>query len=197
MEFGHVVVLAGGWDRVGRDEDVDAPRRLYYVAMTRARQTLTLAQFFRGSAIPGSLFRPAIGAALQATPQPSSGTTGTDPSVSAAQPARHLSELSRVQALRSSGSPRHCLRSRPEIRWICGPVQSVGSSWIATVSVVGQLASNFAPPDGMHCTSATVLAIVTWDKEKSEPQFQGNFRCENWEVVVPELVFEPERQSAN
>ena len=64
-------------------------------------------------------------------------------------------------------------------------------------TVVGQLASNFAPPDGMHCTSATVLAIVTWDKEKSEPQFQGNFRCENWEVVVPELVFEPERQSAN
>ena len=64
-------------------------------------------------------------------------------------------------------------------------------------TVVGQLASNFAPPDGMRCTSATVLAIVTWDKEKSEPQFQGNFRCENWEVVVPELVFEPERQSAN
>ena len=52
-------------------------------------------------------------------------------------------------------------------------------------------------PMACICTSATVLAIVTWDKEKSEPQFQGNFRCENWEVVVPELVFEPERQSAN
>ncbi|MDE0280261.1 MAG: RecQ family ATP-dependent DNA helicase [Gammaproteobacteria bacterium] len=43
LEFDHVVVLDGGWDRVGRREDSDAPRRLYYVAMTRARQTLTLA----------------------------------------------------------------------------------------------------------------------------------------------------------
>ena len=44
LEFDHVVVLAGGWGRVGRNEDADAPRKLYYVAMTRARQTLTLAQ---------------------------------------------------------------------------------------------------------------------------------------------------------
>ena len=42
LEFDHVVVLDGGWDRVGGDEDADAPRRLYYVAMTRARQTLAL-----------------------------------------------------------------------------------------------------------------------------------------------------------
>ena len=44
LEFDHVVVLDGGWDRVGHEEDPDAPRRLYYVAMTRARQTLTLAR---------------------------------------------------------------------------------------------------------------------------------------------------------
>ena len=42
LEFDHVVVLDGGWGRRSRDEDVDAPRRLYYVAMTRAKQTLTL-----------------------------------------------------------------------------------------------------------------------------------------------------------
>ena len=42
LEFDHVVVLDGGWDRVGDAEDADAPRRLYYVAMTRAKQTLTL-----------------------------------------------------------------------------------------------------------------------------------------------------------
>ena len=45
LEFDHVVVLDGTWDRVGQGEDTDAPRRLYYVAMTRARQTLTLARF--------------------------------------------------------------------------------------------------------------------------------------------------------
>ena len=44
LEFDHVMVLDnGGWNRVGQAEDTDAPRRLYYVAMTRAKQTLTLA----------------------------------------------------------------------------------------------------------------------------------------------------------
>ena len=42
LEFDHVVVLDGGWNRRSRQEDTDAPRRLYYVAMTRAKQTLTL-----------------------------------------------------------------------------------------------------------------------------------------------------------
>ena len=36
LEFDHVIVLDGGWNRVGPEEDMDAPRRLYYVAMTRA-----------------------------------------------------------------------------------------------------------------------------------------------------------------
>ena len=42
LEFDHVVVLDGGWDKVNVDkgEDPDAPRRLYYVAMTRAGRTL-------------------------------------------------------------------------------------------------------------------------------------------------------------
>ena len=44
LEFDHVVVLDGGWQRANRGEDADSPRRLYYVAMTRARQTLTLAR---------------------------------------------------------------------------------------------------------------------------------------------------------
>ena len=196
LEFDHVVVLAGGWGRVGRDEDVDAPRRLYYVAMTRARQTLTLAQLSGGHPFQAAF----------------SGL----PSVQPCKPIRNLPparpELTRqyrrlslrdiflsYPAYKPPGHPVHraiaalspgdslVMRSGPK-RWEL--LDRDGT-------VVGQLASNFAPPDGMHCTSATVLAIVTWDKEKSEPQFQGNFRCENWEVVVPELVFEPARQSAN
>ena len=45
LEFDHVVVLDGGWNRVGDGEDPDEARRLYYVAMTRARQTLALLRF--------------------------------------------------------------------------------------------------------------------------------------------------------
>ena len=43
LEFNHVVVLAGDWgNRSEDDASSEAERRLYYVAMTRARETLTL-----------------------------------------------------------------------------------------------------------------------------------------------------------
>ena len=47
--LGLAPLLDGGWNRVGQAEDTDAPRRLYYVAMTRAKQTLTLAH------LPGTI----------------------------------------------------------------------------------------------------------------------------------------------
>ena len=59
-------------------------------------------------------------------------------------------------------------------------------------TVVGQLARGFQPPVGTRSVSATVLAIVNWDRERSEPEFRSGLRCEAWEVVVPELVFEPD-----
>ncbi|WP_236638432.1 3'-5' exonuclease [Mangrovicoccus ximenensis] len=42
LEFDHVVILDGGWQRPSEGEDADAPRRLDYVAMTRARRSLAL-----------------------------------------------------------------------------------------------------------------------------------------------------------
>ena len=41
-EFDDVVILNGGWDRPSKGEDPDAPRRLFYVAMTRARRSLAI-----------------------------------------------------------------------------------------------------------------------------------------------------------
>ena len=59
--------------------------------------------------------------------------------------------------------------------------------------VIGQLARNFKPPPNMRGEFATVMAIVRWDRERSDPQFQANLRADSWEVVVPELVFQPDR----
>ena len=42
----------------------------------------------------------------------------------------------------------------------------------------------------MHCVAATVFAIATWDRERSEPEYRDALRCDGWEVVVPELTFE-------
>ena len=191
LEFAHVVVLDGGWEHVSRGEDADAPRRLYYVAMTRARQTLALA------CLPG--------------PHPFQDSLSDLPSVQYRRPlvdfppakpelARSYRRLSLRDIFLSFAGYRR--PEDPVHRAIAAlsPGDTLGvrestNRWQlldGNGTVIGQLASSFAPPNGMRCAFATVLAIVSWEKEKSEPEYQDNLRCEKWEVVVPELVFEPE-----
>jgi ATP-dependent DNA helicase RecQ len=70
LEFDHVAVLDGGWgagsDRRDAHADRDAERRLYYVAMTRARLTLLLARFDRVHCLLDQL--PAAPSLLRRTP---------------------------------------------------------------------------------------------------------------------------------
>ena len=190
LEFDHVVVLDGGWDRVSRGEDADAPRRLYYVAMSRARQTLTLARFPNTHPFqkalrdnPSALHRQAH---VKLPPAP--------PELS-----RHYKQLSLRDVFLSYAGYRH--PNHPLHRAIAAlspgdPLQLRGgaSRWELldrSGTVVGQLAGNFEAPAGTRCTSASVLAIATWNREYSEPQYQSGLKCDTWEVVVPELVFEP------
>jgi hypothetical protein len=37
-----------------------------------------------------------------------------------------------------------------------------------------------------------VLAIVVRLREDGDPAYRDQVRCERWEVVVPEVVFEPQ-----
>ena len=190
LEFEHVVVLDGGWDRVGRGEDADAPRRLYYVAMTRARQTLGLARF------PGS--------------HPLQDALPDSPSILHRAPIevpRAAPELTRryrrlslrdvflsFAGYRPSGHPLHRAISALSPGDLL-QVRVKANRWELqdrNGTVVGRLAGGFEAPAGMRCAFATVLAIATWDRERSEPEYRGGIRCDSWEVVVPELVFEPD-----
>ena len=60
------------------------------------------------------------------------------------------------------------------------------------VEAVGRLARAFEPPAGMRCISAVVHAVVIWTRDASEPEFRDGLKCERREVVVPELIFEPD-----
>ena len=42
----------------------------------------------------------------------------------------------------------------------------------------------------MHCAFASVLAVATWDRERSDPEYRDGLQCDKWEVVVSELVFD-------
>ena len=193
LEFDHVVVLDGGWNRVGRGEDADAPRRLYYVAMTRARQTLALMR------LPG--VHP-FQDVLEDVPAVLLRDTPVDGHVA---PAPELHRRYRRLSLRDvflgfAGyrDPKH-----PVHQAIAGlhpgdPLQvRMGTDrWellAGNGTVVGQLARNFTAPAGAGSTYATVMAIIAWDAERSEPEYRSGLHTKNWEVVVPELVFEPER----
>ncbi len=190
LEFDHVVVLDGGWDRVNRGEDADAPRRLYYVAMTRARHTLTLACFPRSHHLQDALRD--IPAVLQRE------TPAYLPLARAELQRRYRRLSLRDVFLSFAGyhGPNHPIHRAIAALWPGDPlhVRVRTNRWELVDSngmVVGQLAAGFEPPAGMRPTFATVWAIATWDRERSEPQFREGLQCDSWEVVVPELVFEP------
>ena len=193
LEFDHVVVLDGGWDRVGRGEDADAPCRLYYVAMTRARQTLVLARLSGPHPIQDAL--PDIPSVLRRR-------APVELPAPVPELARRYRRLSLRHVFLSFAGYKH--PGHPVHRAIAAlspgdrlEVRARSNRWELldrSRTVVGQLAGSFGAeaPDGMRCTFATVLAIVTWDRERSEPQYRDRLQCDDWEVVVPELVFEPE-----
>jgi ATP-dependent DNA helicase RecQ len=56
---------------------------------------------------------------------------------------------------------------------------------------VCRMAKKFSPPRGMRCVNAKVAAISVRTEEDSEPEYQKYLRCSRWEVIIPELVFEP------
>ena len=191
LEFDHVIVLDGGWDRVDYGEGVDAPRRLYYVAMTRARHTLALARFSGTHPLQD---------ALQGSPSVIRHPMPIELPPAPPELGRRYRRLSLREVFLSFAGYR-----RPSDRVHCAlaalkPGDSlqvrVGSKrWELlddSGTVVGKLAAGFKGIDGMRCTFAKVFAIAAWDRERSEPQYQDSILCDSWEVVVPELVFEPD-----
>ena len=190
LEFDHVVVLDGNWDKVGEKEDPDAPRRLYYVAMTRARETLTLARQARGTKLANSLRNEPC--ALQREP--------VELPAVPKELARCYEKLSLADVdigfAGRQGSRAAVHRSIAKL--VAGDSLTLyrgDMAWElrdAGGATVGRLAKRFKTPEGMHCISAAVDAVVVWRREwNTDPKYAHATRCDEWEVVVPELVFEP------
>ncbi len=192
LEFDHVAVLDGGWEKTGRNEDRDAPRRLYYVAMTRARKTLALARFDRPhpllDSLPQDSGMPRRAPTNQPPPAPELARhyrrltlRDVDLGFAGRYPAEH--SVHRAIADIDINDPvRLCQRQG---RWEL--VDDKGN-------VVGRLSRGYTSPAGMSCIAARVAAAVVRKRDDAEPEYRDRPRCERWEVVVPELVFEPIRE---
>ena len=189
LEFDHMAVLDGGWNKVGRGEDADAPRRLYYVAMSRARQTLTLARLPGPHPFQDPLIK--LSSVLSRDP--------IELPNAAPKLSRRYRRLNLNDVFLSFAGYRQ--PSHPVHRAIASlsPGDKLGvrvksNRWELLNKrgiVVGRLAGRFMPPAGMRCAFATVLSIVKWDKESSEPEYRSRLKSDTWEVVVPEVVFVP------
>ena len=189
LEFDHVAILDGDWDRRSRDEDADAPRRLYYVAMTRAIQTLTLSSM--GGSHPFHAPLQAGGSVLWRRPArlpPATVELGrsyrslTLRDVFLSFPGHKPAgdRIHRSIAALSPGDPLEM--GRRNGRWEILDRRG---------AVVGVLAGSFEPPNDMRRVEASVRAIATWGKSQSDPQYTSELKCDQWEVVIPNLVFEP------
>ena len=187
LEFEYVVILDGNWQNVTGGEDSDAPRRLYYVAMTRAKRTLTLAKF--GNSNP--FLRDLCGrTSVQVRPE-----QDNVPPAPPEMKRKYLRLSLRDVNLSFAG------RRRPEDpvhqaikRLSPGDplrVKTDKNPWELAATdgtTVGRLTQSFDVPEGVNEASAIKLAIATWDKERSEGQYQHLLKCDRWEVVIPEIV---------
>ena len=189
LEFDHVIVLDGGWDRSGSGEDADASRRLYYVAMTRPRLTLALAKLDRQNRFVNCLGQ--ISSVWNREPV-------DFPDQSSLLDKRHI-QLS-LEQVDVGYAGRRGRRSNvhqaikalsvqdPLTVEICNGYWNLLDVYGTTV---GRTARKFEPPAGMRLYSAQVAAVADWSAEASSPEYRKGLECDTWEVVVPQFVFEP------
>jgi ATP-dependent DNA helicase RecQ len=189
LEFDHVAVLDGGWERVGKDEDGDAPRRLFYVAMTRAKETLVLARMAERHPFVGDLKEGSSVLAREASVLPAPGPELARRYVKLKLGdvdigfAGRLPEQARIHRDIGQLQAGDALTLR-----VTGEVEELIA---ANGACVGKTARSFVPPEGMVCVAASVAAIVVRTREQTDAQYLDAIRCARWEVVVPELVFAP------
>ncbi len=182
LEFDHVLVLdSGGWKGSGDDE-----RRLYYVAMTRARKSLTLCEV-QGGGHP--FVRATDGLALRSRPdvpdlEPTLNhrTWLADPSmVYLDWPGRFAphAPIHRALAVLEVGDP---LELRPMTRHDGKPGWELADRHGVAVT---RMAAKFQPPAG-EIVAVRVAAVLVRTAKGDE-----GLRCERWELVLAEVEYRP------
>jgi ATP-dependent DNA helicase RecQ len=200
LEFDHVVVVDGGWNRNQRTcgsalpsakpnlKDPDTERRLYYVAMTRARKTLALARLQgRHALLYGLAPHPAIferrSRPLE-TPPPELARrhvrlTLQDVDLGYAGRFESPHQVHTAIAALQPGDPLTLREGQ-------GGTEILDASG----AVVGRLARGYRAPSGLRCITAVVGAVVCRKVDDGSAGFSARVASDAWEVVVPELTYQ-------
>jgi len=185
LEFDDVVILDGGWERPSRNEDQDAPLRLFYVAMTRARRNLIVMSNDNHEYLPTH------------SPDVIKRRVIPDP-VCFPGPRRYFQSAEmRMVDLSFAGRKGHshpALDAIKEAR-VGDPVTLVQEygHWNLTDSSnrsLGRMAKNFTPPANAKFVLGKIAAILRRRKEDGQEAFHHMLKRDSWEVIIPEMVFE-------
>jgi ATP-dependent DNA helicase RecQ len=186
LEFDTVAVLDGGWDERSQTEDQDASRRLYYVAMTRARKLLLTAEMNSGNAFVKSI---------------PLATAVKRPMIENPELPEKLDFIYMKASLRDIhiGYPGNFDERNPihdAIKRISTTDEielEFQSSGVfisnATGQKIGKMAGKYRVPDGFELVSVRVFAVISHSFALTEPRYQDSVRCSQWEVIVPEFVY--------
>ena len=184
LEFDHVVILNGGWQALSKGEDGEAPRRLFYVAMTRARQSLAVvtrgAHAFVRADSESELLRPIEAGRPSDLPEPDQYQLPDMGSVDLSYAGRLPETSQTLVAIAEEQIEDTVTLERREAKWMVLDTQG---------RVLGRMAGNWSPPESTHLVSGKVGAIVRWRKADRTEAYQTSMKRSEWETSLPEFMF--------
>ncbi len=184
LEFDHVVILNGGWQVISEGEDGEAPRRLFYVAMTRARRTLAVVtrgtHAFVHADSDSELLRKIQPPKRLDLPEPDHYQLPDMGTVDLSYAGRLADFSPTIRAIAEAeiGDP-------VTLEW----QQAKCLVLDAKGRVLGRMAATWAPPVGTRLVSGCVGAIIRWRKEFNEEAYRQYIKRDEWDAILPEFVF--------
>ena len=183
LEFRHVMLLDGGWKFSA--DNIQQERRLYYVGMTRAQQTLTLCRHTGSKSFVDGLSNSLMHQAVEIKADPRLETRYQYASlkdVDIGYAGSHLSTHPIHEAVAE-------LRQGDELKLMHMQSRYLLSNFEGRV--VGRMAASFKPlHKNMKCAVAGI--IVRYRSDDNDARlFAGRIKCQRWEVVVPTMVVDP------
>jgi ATP-dependent DNA helicase RecQ len=184
LEFGHVFIIDGGWNK----DETESRRRLLYVAMTRAKETLCLMQQedmenpyleeLRGDYCWQREVEPQDMKELDKKSYIVLGLKDFDIGFAGSHSESHtiFQHLEKMAfacsvSMEQEGVEVYLKHQGVTVAKFSGTAKK---KWLDKTSAI---------------KSVTVIAMVNWCIEYTEEQYRNRYKVENWEVPLVELVY--------
>ena len=178
LEFRHVVLLDGGWSI--QAETLGDERRLYYVGMTRAEQTLTVCEFYGGNPFSRHITEGVMCVSFQG---------GILPALEKRYLQLSLKDIDLDFAGRQPpGAPIHNTLAALEAGDPLSLVAHEGRYFIQDAQglVVGRTAKSFNLE--LEVEACEVAAVLVRHSDRCEEAFRTWHRTQVWELIVPRVI---------